>query len=630
MLIDNRYKPKMLKTAKKSRKVGSQSRTLVVLGLFGAGFLFLVGRGVHMQTAGFDLLKKESTKRFVQAQTLPASRGMITDRNGTTLALSAPVDSLNVAPMRMMRMPSEKELGMLAVALGVPAQKLKEGLENGNGAFIRQYKLSDSDVKLLADTLLELPNEEQLAQLSALLKVPSEKLVAQMSNIRRDFIYLKRHLSKDTVEKINALGIKGLSYTKESKRHYPMGNLFSQIVGFTDIDGKGQEGLELSQNRYLSGTDGKKVVLRDRKGNVVDSLETKGNQEPEDGKNLVLSLDQRIQTLAYDALMKAMNHHSAKVGSAVVLDAQTGEILALVNSPSFDPNNPSATKPENRKNRAISDMFEPGSVMKPLTIVKAMDDRKVGLNTWFNTASYKIGSHTIRDTHDYPSLNVRGIIQKSSNTGTSRISAMYSPEEMYNFYSSIGVNERVKIGFPYEAAGTLHSWKSWKPIEQATMSYGYGLQMSLLQLARAYTILGTDGKLMPVSIKKRETIPEGRQVIRPETARMMREMMVSVTEKGGTGRQGAVSGFDVAAKTGTTRKLVKSQYSGNRHMATFIGLAPAQKPRLIVAVNIDEPTRNGFYGGPVAGPVFSKIMSGSLNILGVAPTKTLKEELSEE
>lgn len=624
MLIDNRYKPRMLPKPSKGKKtVGSNSRNLLLLAAFAAGAVGLLGRGIYMQTAGFERLQKESEKRIVRTQTIPASRGMITDRNGTTLALSAQVDSLNAVPMKMLRMPSAEEAALLSVSLGVPEKELKEGLVNGSGAFIRKYKLNDKDIALLAETLLELPSAEQLDRLSALLGVPSEKLVGQMSNLKSDFIYLKRQLDKDTADKIRALNIKGLEFRKESKRHYPMGGLFAQIIGFTNIDGRGQEGLELAYNDLLQGEDGKKVILRDRKGNVVDSLESERNSEPVDGQNIVLSLDQRIQTLAYGELDRAMRHHRAKAGSAVVLDAQTGEILAMVNSPSFDPNRPSETLPEHRKNRAVGDMFEPGSAMKPFPVAKALDDRKINVHSWFNTESYKIGPATVRDTHTYPSLDVRGIIQKSSNVGTSRISAMYQPEEMYRFYSDIGVNQAAKIGFPYEAKGRLRKWQNWKPIEQATMSFGYGLQLSLLQLARAYTVLTTDGKLMPVSIRKQDGIPEGRQVIRPETAQAMRRIMVSVTEKGGTGMQGAVDGFDVAAKTGTSRKLVNGRYSGNKHMATFIGFAPAEKPRVIVAVNIDEPSANGYYGGSVAGPVFSNVMSGSLNILGVAPTKAL-------
>ena len=263
--------------------------------------------------------------------------------------------------------------------------------------------------------------------------------------------------------------------------------------------------------------------------------------------------------------------------------------------------------------------------MKPFTIAKALDSGKVGVNTWFNTNPYKIGPATVRDTHVYPSLDVRGIMQKSSNVGTSRLSAMFSPQEMYDFYHSIGVGQRMHSGFPGESAGLLRKWESWRPIEQATMSFGYGLQLSLLQLARAYTVITHDGELLPVSFEKQAAAPKGQQIIKPATAKAVRNIMVSVTEKGGTGTAGAVDGFDVGAKTGTARKLVNGRYVDNKHVATFIGFAPAQNPRVIVAVTVDEPSANGYYGGLVAGPVFKEVMGGSLNILGVSPTKPLKE-----
>lgn len=639
MLIDNRYKPRMLPKPSKGKKtVGSSSRNLIVLALFAAGFLGLIGRGVHMQTLGFDFLQKESEQRIVRTQTIPASRGMITDRNNTTLALSAPADSLHIVPMKLMRMPSEKEAALLSVSLGVPEKELKENLKNGSGAFIRKYKLSDKDIALLSDTLLELPSAGQIDKLSALLDMTPEAVIRQMSNFtgeNSDFVYLKRQIDKETADKVRALDIKGLAFHKESKRHYPMGSLFAQIIGFTDIDGKGQEGLELAYNDLLKGQDGKKVILRDRKGNAVDSLESELNRDPVDGQSMVLSLDQRIQTLAYEELNRAVRHHRAKAGSAVVLDAQTGEILAMVNNPSFDPNNPRKVKPEDRKNRAISNMYEFGSVVKPFTVAKALDDKKIHRASWFNTEPYKLPGATkpIRDTASYPSLDVRGILQKSSNVGVSKIAAMYQPEELYRFYSEVGYNQRPAIRFPSESGGMLPNWKTWKPVEQASMSYGYRVQMSLLQLARAYTVF-SDGKLLPVSIKKLDGIPEGRQVISPNTAREMRELMISVTEKGGTGVQGAVKGFDVAAKTGTAKKAktklvngkVRSDgYYDSRYVASFVGLAPAQKPRIIVAVSIDDPVVNGSHGGSVAGPVFSKVMGGSLNILGVAPTKALSE-----
>ncbi|MFV2029135.1 peptidoglycan D,D-transpeptidase FtsI family protein [Neisseria sp. S1] len=574
MLIKNEYKPKMLPKQQKGNKpVTTNGRIAIVLLGLGLAFTALIGRGVYLQTSQHDFLKNQGDQRFVRTLSLPASRGTISDRNGATLALSAPTESLYAVPSGMDAMPEHDKLEALAALIDMPVATIEE-------------RLSRKD---------------------------------------KDFIYLKRQLSKETADKVAALGIKGLAFQKESKRHYPMGNLFAHVIGFTNIDGKGQEGLELAREDDLRGEDGAKVVLRDNKGNIVDSLDSPRNREPKNGHDMVMSLDQRIQTLAYDELNKAIAYHRAKAGSVVVLDAQTGEILALVNSPAYDPNQPGQADSEQRRNRAVTDMIEPGSAMKPFPIAKALDSGKVSVNTWFNTSPYKIGPATVRDTHVYPSLDVRGIMQKSSNVGTSKLSAMFKPEEMHAFYSSLGIGQRMHSGFPGETAGLLRKWQNWRPIEQATMSFGYGLQLSLLQLARAYTVLTSDGKLLPVSFEKQVAPPKGEQIIKPETAAAVRKIMVSVTEKGGTGTAGAVDGFDVAAKTGTARKLVNGRYVDNKHMGTFIGFAPAANPRVIVAVNIDEPSVNGYYGGVVAGPVFKNIMAGSLNILGVPPTKPLKE-----
>ena len=572
MLIKNEYKPQMLSGTTKTKKpLTSNGRIGLVLGAVALAFTGLLVRGVYLQTSQHEFLKNQGDQRFVRTLPLPASRGMITDRNGATLALSAPTESLYAMP---------------------------SGME-------------------------EMPTAEQLEKLSAIADVPVEVLKNKLSKKDKGFIYLKRQLSYEKAEEIKALGIKGIAFQKELKRHYPMGNLFAHVIGFTNIDGKGQEGLELSREDSLRGEDGAKVVLRDNKGNIVDSLDSPRNSVPKNGQDMILSLDQRIQTLAYDELNKAVAYHKAKAGTVVVLDAQTGEILALVNSPAYDPNQPGSADSEQRRNRAVTDMIEPGSAMKPFTIAKALDSGKVGLADRFNTMPYKIGPATVRDTHVYPTLDVRGIMQKSSNVGTSKLSAKFTPKEMYDFYHDLGVGVRMHSGFPGETAGLLRSWRRWQPIEQATMSFGYGLQLSLLQLARAYTMLTHDGELLPVSFEKQAVAPKGKRVIKASTAREVRDLMVSVTEPGGTGTAGAVDGFDVGAKTGTARKLVNGRYVDNKHVATFIGFAPAKNPRVIVAVTIDEPTANGYYGGVVAGPVFKQVMGGSLNILGVSPTKPL-------
>lgn len=572
MLIKSEYKPRMLPKEEQVKKpMTSNGRISFVLMAIAVLFAGLIARGLYLQTVTYNFLKEQGDNRIVRTQTLPATRGTVSDRNGAVLALSAPTESLFAVPKEMKEMPSAAQLERLSELVDVPVDVLRNKLEQKG----------------------------------------------------KSFIWIKRQLDPKVAEEVKALGLENFVFEKELKRHYPMGNLFAHVIGFTDIDGKGQEGLELSLEDSLHGEDGAEVVLRDRQGNIVDSLDSPRNKAPKNGKDIILSLDQRIQTLAYEELNKAVEYHQAKAGTVVVLDARTGEILALANTPAYDPNRPGRADSEQRRNRAVTDMIEPGSAMKPFTIAKALDSGKVDATDTFNTLPYKIGPATVQDTHVYPTLDVRGIMQKSSNVGTSKLSAMFTPKEMYDFYHDLGVGVRMHSGFPGETAGLLRSWRRWQKIEQATMSFGYGLQLSLLQLARAYTVLTHDGELLPVSFEKQAVAPKGKRVIKASTAKKVRELMVSVTEAGGTGTAGAVDGFDVGAKTGTARKLVNGRYVDNKHVGTFIGFAPAKNPRVIVAVTIDEPTANGYYGGVVAGPVFKEVMSGSLNILGVSPTKPL-------
>ena len=572
MLIKSEYKPRMLSKEEQVKKpLTSDGRISFVLLAMAVLFAGLIVRGLYLQTVTYNFLKDQGDNQIVRTQVLPATRGTIEDRNGAVLALSAPTESLYAVPKDME----------------------------------------------------EMPTAAQLEHLSELIDVPVDVLRSKLDQKNKSFIWIKRQLDHKLAEEVEALGLKHFAFQKELKRHYPMGNLFAHVIGFTDIDGKGQEGLELSLEDSLHAGEGAEVVLRDREGNIVDSLDSPRNKAPQNGKDIILSLDQRIQTLAYEELNKAVEYHQAKAGTVVVLDARTGEILALVNTPAYEPNKPGQADSEQRRNRAVTDMIEPGSAMKPFTIAKALDSGKVDATDTFNTLPYKIGPATVQDTHVYPTLDVRGIMQKSSNVGTSKLSAMFTPKEMYDFYHDLGVGVRMHSGFPGETAGLLRSWRRWQKIEQATMSFGYGLQLSLLQLARAYTVLTHDGELLPVSFEKQAVAPKGKRVIKASTAKKVRELMVSVTEPGGTGTAGAVDGFDVGAKTGTARKLVNGRYVDNKHVATFIGFAPAKNPRVIVAVTIDEPTANGYYGGVVTGPVFKQVMGGSLNILGVSPTKPL-------
>ncbi|HHK0598037.1 TPA: peptidoglycan D,D-transpeptidase FtsI family protein [Neisseria gonorrhoeae] len=572
MLIKSEYKPRMLPKEEQVKKpMTSNGRISFVLMAMAVLFACLIARGLYLQTVTYNFLKEQGDNRIVRTQALPATRGTVSDRNGAVLALSAPTESLFAVPKEMKEMPSAAQLERLSELVDVPVDVLRNKLEQKG----------------------------------------------------KSFIWIKRQLDPKVAEEVKALGLENFAFEKELKRHYPMGSLFAHVIGFTDIDGKGQEGLELSLEDSLHGEDGAEVVLRDRQGNIVDSLDSPRNKAPQNGKDIILSLDQRIQTLAYEELNKAVEYHQAKAGTVVVLDARTGEILALANTPAYNPNRPGHADSEQRRNRAVTDMIEPGSVMKPFPIAKALDSGKVDTTDTFNTLPYKIGPATVQDTHVYPTLDVRGIMQKSSNVGTSKLSAMFTPKEMYDFYHDLGVGVRMHSGFPGESAGVLRNWRKWRPIEQATMSFGYGLQLSLLQLARAYTVLTHDGVLLPVSFEKQAVAPKGKRVIKASTAKKVRELMVSVTEAGGSGIAGAVDGFDVGAKTGTARKLVNGRYVDYKHVATFIGFAPAKNPRVIVAVTIDEPTANGYYSGVVTGPVFKQVMGGSLNILGVSPTKPL-------
>ncbi|MCL5710516.1 penicillin-binding protein 2 [Neisseria meningitidis] len=572
MLIKSEYKPRMLPKEEQVKKpMTSNGRISFVLMAMAVLFAGLIARGLYLQTVTYKFLKEQGDNRIVRTQTLPATRGTVSDRNGAVLALSAPTESLYAVPKDME----------------------------------------------------EMPTAAQLEHLSELIDVPVDVLRSKLDQKNKSFIWIKRQLDHKLAEEVEALGLKHFAFQKELKRHYPMGNLFAHVIGFTDIDGKGQEGLELSLEDSLHAEEGAEVVLRDREGNIVDSLDSPRNKAPQNGKDIILSLDQRIQTLAYEELNKAVEYHQAKAGTVVVLDARTGEILALVNTPAYEPNKPGQADSEQRRNRAVTDMIEPGSAIKPFVIAKALDADKTNLNERLNTQPYKIGPAQVRDTHVYPSLDVRGIMQKSSNVGTSKLSARFSSKEMYDLYHELGIGVRMHSGFPGESAGALRNWQKWRPIEQATMSFGYGLQLSLLQLARAYTALTHDGVLLPVSFEKQAVAPQGKRIFKASTARQVRELMVSVTEPGGTGTAGAVDGFDVGAKTGTARKLVNGRYVDYKHVATFIGFAPAKNPRVIVAVTIDEPTANGYYGGVVTGPVFKQVMGGSLNILGVSPTKPL-------
>lgn len=564
MIIKSHYATGMAQRNKPKKTYSADRRVWWVLGFLGFAFVTLVLRAVYLQVTQQDFLKAQANMRFVRTMPIASTRGTITDRNDTVVAMSVVTQTVFATPSSMEEDVTPVQLNKLAGLLGLPVKDVQE-------------KLAKKD---------------------------------------RAFVYLKRQLPADKAKEIKMLGIKGIGFEQESKRFYPMNEVFAHVVGFTGIDGNGQEGLELARDRLLAGADGQRSILRDNHGNVIDDLDGETSKKPVNGQNITLSLDQRIQMIVQTELLSVVSQTQAVAASAVVLDAQTGEVLALANVPTFNANDARKSTVESRRNRAVVDMIEPGSAMKPISVAKALDSGKVSPNTVLNTNPYSIGSARVQDTHVYPSLSVTGVIQKSSNVGSSKLSAMFSPQEMYEYYHSVGVGQLMHSGFPGESPGRLRNWKNWQPIEQATMSFGYGLQMNLLQLARSYTIFTTNGELLPVSFTKQVGKPQGRQIIKPETAKAMRMMMHVATEEGGTGKKARVAGYDIAGKSGTARKLVNGRYSPNKHTGLFAGFAPAKNPKIIVVVMVDEP-KGVYYGGAVAGPVFSNISAESLRVLGV-------------
>lgn len=550
-------------------------RVRFVLLALGGLFAALILRAMYLQVVQQDFLQNQGEARFRRAMTLEANRGVITDRNGEPLAISSPVQTIWASPADMEP---------------VPPAKLRE--------------------------------------LARLLDMAPEELAAKLSDRKREFVYLKRQISPELANKVMALAIPGIAKQQEFRRFYPAGEIVSHIIGFTGVDGKGQEGVELAREKMLAGKDGRRVVIKDRRGHIIEDVAA--IEPPKDGQTLALAVDHRIQYLAYRELKAAVEENQAKAGSVVVLDAHTGELLALANFPSFNPNNRVGTTPEMLRNRAVIDLFEPGSTMKPLSISLALENGKANLNTVLDTHSYNIGPAVIRDVSPQASLGILGIIQKSSNVGTSKLALMNAPEDFWNYYDSLGFGRAPNTGFPGEASGRLRNWKSWRPIEQATMSFGYGVSVSLLQMARAYTIFVNDGVLLPLSLYRTANPMPGKRVLSAKTAREMRDLLVANSQPGGGAVGGRIIGYSIGGKSGTARKLEGRSYVANKHRALFIGFAPGKAPRLIVAVMIDEPSAGKYYGGAVAAPVFSAVAGGALRVLNVQPDEPSNNTLLPE
>ena len=536
---------------------------LLLIGLIG-WFAALGVRAFYLQGLHNDFLQAKGESRYSRVIALSATRGVIVDRNNELLAISMPVESVAASP---------------------------------------------PDINISA---------EQTGKLARLLEMEPGEVRRKLADTKRDFVYLKRQLPPEQAAKIVELNVPGLFLQREFRRYYPAGEVMAHLIGFTDIDDKGQEALELAFEGSLTGKPGTRRVIKDRRGHIVEDIES--IRQPQDGAKLALSIDARIQYLAFRELRKAVTEHRAKAGGIIVLDAQNGEVLAMANLPSYNPNNRGKLDPRRMRNRAVTDLFEPGSTLKPFTAAIALETGKVRPDTIIQTAPgyMTIGNRTIHDAHPHGALTVSQVIQKSSNIGAAKIALSLSPEVMWSLLKQVGFGTQPHSGFPGEVSGVLRGYASWKPIEQATISYGHGISVSLLQLAHAYSIFATDGELVPLTLVKRTSSPETTRVLKAETARAVRAMLELAVQAGGTAPRAQIAGYRVGGKTGTAHKLEGRHYA-NKFISSFVGFAPISNPRLIVAVMIDEPSAGQYYGGTVAAPVFSDVMSASLRTLAVAP-----------
>ncbi|MFM0395699.1 peptidoglycan D,D-transpeptidase FtsI family protein [Paraburkholderia phytofirmans] len=539
----------------------------IVLLMFGA-FASLAGRAFWVQVVNQDFYVDQGQKRYQRTLELDATRGRIVDRNGSMLAVSLATYEIWASP-----------------------------------------KLID---------------EAAVAPLSKLLDLPLAELRRRL-NGNKTFVLLKRQVDAETAGHLSKLGLAGITQIADSKRFYPEGESAAHVVGFTDIEDNGQEGVELAANEQLLGVPGQREVIRDRLGRVVS--ETRPLVPAQNGETIHLTIDRRIQQLAYAQLKDAIARHHAEAGSVVVLDARNGEILALANYPSFDPNDRARLTGRQLRNRAVVDTFEPGSTIKPVVVALSIDEGKVRPQSVIDTAPgwYKIGPAVIHDTSNHGVMTVAEAVQKSSNIALAKLALNLPAEKIWTKYQEYGLGLRPELTFPGVASGKVRPYKRWRPIEQATMAYGYGLSASLLQMAQVYTAYAGDGTMHRVSLLRNAagaaapSGDKGHAVTTPATARAIRSMLEMATGVGGTGRAATVEGYRIGGKTGTARKQVGATYAKNRYRALFVGMAPMSDPRLIVAVMIDDPAGKAFYGGTVAGPVFSGVTGGALQLLGVPP-----------
>ena len=549
-------------------------RSRFIVAAIALGFVVLAGRAAYVQVIGNDFFQRQGAVRFARTLDMPANRGRIFDRNGLLLASSVIAPSIWAIP---------------------------EDIER-----------DDPDVKA------------KLKLVAKLLEMPQKDFDKKLEDEDKTFVWIKRQVDAPIAKQIADLNIKGIYQRKEYKRQYPNGESAAHVVGFTNVEDRGQEGIELQFDRELAGRAGSRRVIKDRLGRVVEGVgET---VPPLDGKDIQLSVDSKVQFFAYQKLRDAVIARRAKAGSVVVLDAITGEVLALANYPSYVPDKRQNLTGEQLRNRALTDTFEPGSTMKPITVAMALEAGRIRPSTLIDTGPgrYQLGGFTISDTHNYGTLSVEGVIQKSSNVGALKIAQKMTPHEMWDTYTALGYGQKPQIQFPGAVTGRVRPWKNWKPVEQATMASGYGLSASLFQMAHSYTSFAHDGRLIPLTILRSPEPAVGVPVFSAENARAVRKMLQMAAAPGGTGPLAQTVGYSVGGKSGTAHKQVGRGYASNKYRAWFTGMAPIDKPRIIVGVMIDEPSDGVYFGGLAAAPVFSEVVQQTLRTMNVAPDLAVK------
>jgi cell division protein FtsI (penicillin-binding protein 3) len=545
-------------------------RSKFIVASIAFGFVLLAGRAAYIEIFDNDFFQHQGDVRYLRTLELPANRGRILDRNGMILASDVPAPSIWAIP---------------------------EDIERDDPAV-----------------------QTKLKQAAKLLGMPQKDFDKKLEDEDKSFVWIKRQVDPSVGREIAALGIKGIYLRRDYRRQYPEGEAAAHLAGFTNVEDTGQEGVELAFNHQLAGTSGSRHVLKDRLGHIVE--DTEDQVPPTDGQDVQLSIDDRVQYFAYEKIRDAVIANKAHAGSVVVVDAQTGELLAMANYPSYDPNDRRNLTGEQLRNRAMTDVFEPGSTMKPITIATALQLGRVTPKTIIDTNPGRItvSGATIHDDENFGVLTVEGVIQKSSNVGATKISQRMTAEEMWNSLTAVGLGQKPQTPFPGAVTGRLRPWKSWRPIEQATMSYGYGLSASLFQIAHAYTAFAHDGEVIPVNLLKNNgEQPAGVQVFSPLVASEVRQMMHLAAAPGGTAPLAQTEGYSVGGKTGTAHKQVGKGYAGNKYRAWYTGMSPIDKPRIIVAVMVDEPSAGKYFGGLVAAPVFSQVVQQTLRIMNVMP-----------